>query len=197
MNNIILYFLKGSDPGFLAKNSLRNSSAEPDRSWPGCTQPALDYFDQFFLTLIRLRTGMTEDVLGAVFCISRSTVDRYYNCWIRVMDEMFGAALRKWPYVNQPHLVPSPKIRHLFSRLDLIVDRIEIRIKTLKNPDAARKMLQSLQKKLHSKSAHRCRERWRRGFYLTYLSGSNFRHLHSKSVWFIRQTQTWQRWFGW
>lgn len=82
---------------------------------------------------------MTEDVLGAVFCISRVTVDRYYNCWIRVMDEMFNLCFRRWPYTGQAAVPPAPKLRSLFPRVDLIVDCFEIKIETPRNPDAARK----------------------------------------------------------
>lgn len=131
-------FLKGNNQEFLASLHLRNAGT-PNRLRPGCTQPALDYLNQYFLTLVRLRTGMTEDVLRAIFEVSRVTVNRYYNCWIRVMDELFGNSFRKWSYTGQPAFLPSMKIRHLFPRVDLILGCFEIRIETPKNPDAARK----------------------------------------------------------
>lgn len=45
----------------------------------------LNYCNQFFMTFSRMRTGMAEDVLAAVFGISHSTVLKYYRTWVPIL----------------------------------------------------------------------------------------------------------------
>ncbi|XP_055340244.1 uncharacterized protein LOC129589493 [Paramacrobiotus metropolitanus] len=128
----------------IKKRSGRNPY--PDRSKQSGNPLALNYFNQCFLTLMKLRTGMTYEVLGAIFGIDSRTVGEYYNCWLEVMDERMMAVFRQFPYRNVDPLPLPAKIAALFPKITMIVDCFEIKIEKPKNPDAARKCWSSYKK---------------------------------------------------
>lgn len=53
--------------------------------------PILPFREQFFLTLVRLRTGFSEKHLGHLFGISASTVSRYVISWTNFMFLKLGS----------------------------------------------------------------------------------------------------------
>lgn len=144
MESMFLHFLR--DPNFLATTDLRNWSDNtcPDRSQSGGAQPSLDYFDQYFHTLLELRSGVTEEVIGTLFGISISTVSRHYKYWIGLLSNCTVVFFENC-HVGQKLLQSLAKIRN-FSPDNSVIDWSEIRIKTLKNPDDARKFYSNCKK---------------------------------------------------
>ena len=86
---------------------------------------------------------MTDDVLGAIFGISRQTANRYYNAWLEVMRELFSDAFGSWPYIGEFSATIPSKIKSLFPNITLIIDCTEFKIETPRNPDTARKCYSS------------------------------------------------------
>ncbi|XP_055357051.1 uncharacterized protein LOC129602109 [Paramacrobiotus metropolitanus] len=148
----------GKNEGFLDTLLYTKQTGEvpyPDRSRGGAPM-ALDGFNQYFLTLMKLRTGMTYEVLAAIFGVDARTIGRYYNCWLLVMDERMVNIFRKYPYDGIDPLPLPPKVAALFPKISMIIDGFEIKIQKPKNPDAARK----------------CWSNYKKSYTIKYLVGS-------------------------
>ena len=63
-----------------ATNHLNYTSSKPKGLRHRKTK--LDPVNQFFMTLVKLRLGLTERYIGFWFGVSLSTVSRYFITWI-------------------------------------------------------------------------------------------------------------------
>ncbi|XP_055330789.1 uncharacterized protein LOC129583099 [Paramacrobiotus metropolitanus] len=133
-------YFDGKNPEFVERFQLRVKGEHyPDRRRKrGGRTMSLSYFNQCFLALLKLRTGLTEDIISAIFCISQQVVSQYYNVWIKIMHERFQMLFCKWPEFKVPVVIPS-HIARQFPSLTGIVDCFEIRIQKPKNPDTQRR----------------------------------------------------------
>ena len=98
MRLIFYDFLSGGNDSFLKTIEYKHRSDGKYPSRKNTGSHRLNYFNQYSLTLFKLRTGMTDEVTGVIFGTSRSTGNRYYNVWINVMHDLFRDRFRDWPY---------------------------------------------------------------------------------------------------
>ena len=57
---------------------------------------ALPFREQLFLTLVKLTHDVTEDDLAFRFKISQSTVSRYFQKWINIIDQRLSRRMIHW-----------------------------------------------------------------------------------------------------
>jgi DNA-binding CsgD family transcriptional regulator len=78
------------------KNKDKTVSYELNgRKKPG-PKRTLFLMQEFILTLVRLRLGLTEKQLGNIFCISESQVDRIVTKWVCFHASSFRETLVLW-----------------------------------------------------------------------------------------------------
>ena len=94
-----------------------------------CNSTALSLMDQFFLVLVRLRTGMLELELADRFCVSQTTVSRILVTWLNYL----------YIYLGSVPIWPSRKIidKHMpeifkpdYVRTRVIIDCTELYVQT-------------------------------------------------------------------
>lgn len=132
----------GNDPGCVSWLDVKNEREDEtysDRNKLRGILLQLEHFNQFFLTLARLQTRITGEVLSAVFGLSQQTVNQYYNCSNRVTAECFGSFFREWPSITCNLVAMSAKVQSLLPEISVIIECSVIHIWKPSNPDAARK----------------------------------------------------------
>lgn len=118
------------------KYGTRQSSSL-DKSWQqgGKRKPRkLSLFQEFALTLLRLRLGLITYVLGMLFDISQSLVSSVFTSWISFMEEL--SLILKWPSGEKidKHMPVSFKRKYPKNRA--IIDATEFSVQRPRNPTA-------------------------------------------------------------
>ena len=110
------------------KSKLRKPSL---KSFNMGRKPALSSRDEMFLTLIKLRLGLTEKDLAARFKIGQSTVSAIFKSWVRLLAKVLGCLI----FVpDQESLnVTRPKRFDNAKHVSQIIDCFEVFIETPKS----------------------------------------------------------------
>lgn len=117
----------------------------------GChlkTQSSLSAFQQFILTMLRLRMNMPLSFLSYVFNISLSTTSRIFNNTIDVMYCRIVPALIFWPDRQELRMTLPMVFRNVFKKCACIIDCFEIFIE--KPGDLKARVLTYSQYKSHN-----------------------------------------------
>lgn len=108
------------------KDSL-NAKSGPKRK--------LSRFQEFVLTLVRLRLALTTFVMADLFGVSTSRVSQVFTTWINFMFTIFKPLL-KWPSRNVLKKFMPSSFRAKFPNVNCIIDCTEFFIKKPRNPTA-------------------------------------------------------------
>ena len=94
----------------------------------------LSLWEQYILTLIRLRLGFEQRFIGVLFGVSSSTVSRTFNSWINIMAKVCKPLL-VWPSRDriERHM---PKQFKLYPKTRVIIDCTEVFVQKPRNPTA-------------------------------------------------------------
>ena len=88
---------------------------------------SLPPFQQFLLTLMRMRSNCTLAFLGYIFGVSESTISRLFNSTLNVMYDVLVPALILWPEREQVRkTLPMVFRTHEFRKCVSIIDCFEI-----------------------------------------------------------------------
>ena len=95
----------------------------------------LTLFEEFILSLLRFRLGLSTYFLGMLFGISQSLVSSIFTSWISFMEQEL-LPLLKWPSREkiQKHLPVSFKLKYPKTRV--IIDATEFFVQRPRNPSA-------------------------------------------------------------
>lgn len=115
------------------KDSL-NAKSGPKRK--------LSRFQEFVLTLVRLRLALTTFVMADLFGVSTSRVSQVFTTWINFMFTIFKP-LFKWPSRNVLKKFMPSSFRAKFPNVNCIIDCTEFFIKKPRNPTAQSQTLSS------------------------------------------------------
>lgn len=86
----------------------------------------LPYFQQFCLTLMKLRLNLREQDLAYRFKTSKATVSRYFHFWVHAMYQCFVPALIIWPLREHLRATLPFCFRERFSKCVCVIDCFEI-----------------------------------------------------------------------
>lgn len=86
----------------------------------------LGYFDQFCITLIKLRLNLTEQDLAYRFGVGKSTVSKYFLFWVHAMYTCYVPALITWPTRENMRCTVPLLFRDKFCNCVCIIDCFEI-----------------------------------------------------------------------
>ena len=74
---------------FLAWNKMLAPNGDRERfsrrTRLGGSSMTMDYFNQYFVTLMKRKLGLTEAVSRGIFGASQSSVSLYYTAWTKLM----------------------------------------------------------------------------------------------------------------
>ena len=114
------------------ENIYNNSDSNKQK--PGPTRK-LTPFEEFTLTMIRLRTGMLASVLADIYGVSESRVSQIFNTWINLLHFIFKPLI-KWPSKKkvQKHMPESFKKKYPETRA--VIDCTEFFIQKPSNTKA-------------------------------------------------------------
>ena len=87
---------------------------------------SVDKFQQFILTLMRLRLDLPQQLLGYMFGVSPSTVSRIFNSVIDIMNARLVPTLVFWPEREQLRVSMPMSFRQKFRNCACIIDCFEI-----------------------------------------------------------------------
>ena len=96
---------------------------------------ALSLEEQFLLVLVRLKLGITIELLAYMFGISDSTVGSIFDSWVEIMFRRFKI-LNIWPSREEILNTMSQSVAKKYPNLRCIIDCTEIKIPHPKNPSA-------------------------------------------------------------
>ena len=97
------------------------------------TQAALSLEDQFLLVLIRLRLGLSEQLLSYIFKINISSVSRIFLRWIPAMYRRFKL-INIWPSKDKVINTMPMSVAVKYPQLRVIIDCTEVKIPKPKGP---------------------------------------------------------------
>lgn len=138
---ILTDILDRSSPDFKYWSGQSSSSKKGyqtvDPHQPKKTGPKrkLTRYEEFILTLVRLRLALTTFLLGDIFGVSTSRVSQIFTTWINYMAVMFMPLL-KWPSQNVIKRFRPGSFRLSFPNVTGIIDCTEFFIKKPRNPTA-------------------------------------------------------------
>ncbi|XP_062597338.1 uncharacterized protein LOC134258742 [Saccostrea cucullata] len=110
----------------------KNYQRNPRREKPGPTRK-LSLFQEFILTLVRLRLGIYEFCLADVFGISKSRVSQIFITWITFMSNVFGYLIR-WPTRNQVRKYMPMSFRKNYPNTRAVIDCTEFFFQRPRSP---------------------------------------------------------------
>ena len=110
-----------------AVNNLRCWGARPNRHRRRCTK--LDAFNQFFLTLIKLKLNLNIQDLAFRFQISTSTVSHYFIMWISFLYQELKE-IEWFPTKEQVSGTLPYAFRAKYPTTVVIIDASEVFIET-------------------------------------------------------------------
>ena len=95
----------------------------------------LPRFDEFILTLVRLRLALHTFVLADLFGVSSSRISQIFTTWINFMSLIFTPLL-KWPSQKVVKKFRPPSFKRNYPNVTGIIDCTELYIQRPKNPTA-------------------------------------------------------------
>lgn len=116
-------------------------SSSLDKSWQqgGKRKPGkprkLTLFQEFTLTLLRLRLGLNTYVLGMLFGISQSLVSSIFTSWISFMEQNLSPLL-KWPSREKIDKHMPLSFKRKYPKTRVIIDATEFFVQRPRNPTA-------------------------------------------------------------
>ena len=122
----------------LVLNLYRASTEPVDNKCTRLKKRSLGGKDALLLTLVILRTGMTQKVAGALFGVHESTVTNYFTTWISFLAELFK---RQQPYPSQQRVQKIHPVgyMHVFGhdRVRIMVDSSNVDTNAPSDADAS------------------------------------------------------------
>lgn len=114
--------------------SARDTNYRRNRGKPGPARK-LSLFQEFILTLVRLRLGIFEFFIADLFGISKSRVSQIFITWITFMSNVFGKFL-KWPSREQVKKYMPLSFRKHYPNTRAIIDCTEFFLQRPRSPTA-------------------------------------------------------------
>ncbi|XP_063414301.1 uncharacterized protein LOC134696428 [Mytilus trossulus] len=105
-----------------------------NRLKPG-PQRKLTDFQEFILTLVRLRLGLIDYHLADIFGISKTRVSQIFTTWITFMSGLFGKLI-KWPSKQQVRKHMPHSFKMLYPKTRSIIDCTEFFFQHPRSPTA-------------------------------------------------------------
>ncbi|XP_076110548.1 uncharacterized protein LOC143079205 isoform X1 [Mytilus galloprovincialis] len=96
----------------------------------------LSLWEEYLMSLVRLRKGLDTDVLGDMLCISSSTVSRIFTTWIVFLRKELDFLI-KWPTKDQIK-ENMPKCFKYFPKTRVVIDCTEFFVQKPSLPSAQR-----------------------------------------------------------
>ena len=128
-----------SNMKYWTRQSSSDSKKWQEGNWkkPGRARK-LSLFEEFVLTLLRFRLGISTQFLGMLFGVSQSTVSSIFTSWMSLMDQVLSPLL-KWPSRQKimKHLPLAFRLKYPKTRV--IIDATEFYIQRPRNPTAQSK----------------------------------------------------------
>ncbi|XP_063416866.1 uncharacterized protein LOC134699102 [Mytilus trossulus] len=104
---------------------------------PGASRK-LTFFEEFVITLLRLRLGLNTYVLSLLFGVSQSTISRVFTTWISLMAQCLGPLI-KWPSKEKIKKHMPLSFRRKYPNTRVIIDATEFYVQRPRNPTAQSK----------------------------------------------------------
>ncbi|XP_063400331.1 uncharacterized protein LOC134684941 [Mytilus trossulus] len=98
----------------------------------------LTFFEEFVITLLRLRLGLNTYVLSLLFGVSQSTISRVFTTWISLMAQCLGPLI-KWPSKEKIKKHMPLSFRRKYPNTRVIIDATEFYVQRPRNPTAQSK----------------------------------------------------------
>ena len=95
----------------------------------------LSPLNEFFLTLCRLKRGLSEQDLAYRFQVSQSTVSRILAAWVNFLYQKISE-VPIWPSRPQVHLLMPPAFKNYYPNTRVILDATEIFIQRPSDPNS-------------------------------------------------------------
>lgn len=88
----------------------------------------LTLFDQFIMTLVRLRLGYLEQDLAYHYGVNKSTVSRILSTWVKFLSRALAPMVRVPPNENIRAAMPdaflrTPKVTHIIDCTEIFIER--------------------------------------------------------------------------
>ncbi|VDI48973.1 Hypothetical predicted protein [Mytilus galloprovincialis] len=112
-----------------AKYQLESSTKKPGPS------RKLSRYNEFLITLLKIRLALPSFLLGDIFGISESRVSQIFSTWINFMNTVFTPLL-KWPNSKKVRKHLPKSFRTTFPKTTCIIDCTEIFIQKPTTPSA-------------------------------------------------------------
>nr|XP_034308303.1 uncharacterized protein LOC105330058 [Crassostrea gigas] len=116
-------------PSAQEKNYQRNRHGKPGPS------RKLSFYQEFILSLVRLRLGLFEFCIADLFGVSKSRVSQIFITWITFMSNTFGNFLR-WPSQRQVKKYMPLSFRKQYPNTRAIIDCTEFFLQRPRSPTA-------------------------------------------------------------
>ncbi|XP_063400233.1 uncharacterized protein LOC134684853 [Mytilus trossulus] len=104
---------------------------------PGASRK-LTFFEEFVITLLRLRLGLNTYVLSLLFGVSQSTISRVFTTWISLIAQCLGPLI-KWPSKEKIKKHMPLSFRRKYPNTRVIIDATEFYVQRPRNPTAQSK----------------------------------------------------------
>ncbi|XP_076081091.1 uncharacterized protein LOC143052004 [Mytilus galloprovincialis] len=106
------------------KGSVNDKNYQTGNKLKPGPQRKLTDFQEFILTLVRLRLGLIDYDLADIFGISKTRVSQIFTTWITFMSGLFGKLI-KWPSKQQVRKHMPHSFKMLYPRTRAIIDCTE------------------------------------------------------------------------
>jgi hypothetical protein len=131
----VLKYWRGQD------SAKSKNYEESDRQKPG-PQRKLSAFEEFVLTMVRLRLGLLGFVLGDMFGVSETRVSQIFTTWINFLFQVFKPLI-KWPSKEKAKKHMPASYKKHYPKTRAIIDCTEFFTEKATNVNAQKKTYSS------------------------------------------------------
>ncbi|CAG2190782.1 unnamed protein product [Mytilus edulis] len=117
------------------KGSVNDKNYQTGNKLKPGPQRKLTDFQEFILTLVRLRLGLIDYHLADIFGISKTRVSQIFTTWITFMSGLFGKLI-KWPSKQQVRKHMPHSFKMLYPKTRCIIDCTEFFFQHPRSPTA-------------------------------------------------------------
>ena len=129
-------------PIWMGKKRHEIRSVKDNSNKPLQRKRVIGHWQEYLLTLIRIRRGMDVRELATLFDIHHSYVSKVFITWINILYKCLGQ-LMEWPKAEYIKASMPPSFKNLFPSTRAIVDCSEIYVQTPRNLDAQKETYSS------------------------------------------------------
>lgn len=123
---------------------------ENNNNKPGAARK-LSFYEEFLITLLRLKLGLNTYLLATLFGISQPTVSRVFTSWICLIYQQFKSLI-KWPSKQKIKRRIPLSFRKKYPNTRVIIDATEFYVQRPRNPTAQSKCWSNYKSKTTFKS---------------------------------------------